>query len=127
MANLNLLFTCPHGGKDVLPNQSLLRKSANYPSSCKECEKFELDSDLCTMELTESIATNIVNFTGKQVYTQIAQTNRDYIDFNREIECAIEPSNDKTAENMYLDYHKRILKIIQQMPYQNERGSTFSI
>jgi hypothetical protein len=125
MANLNLLFTCPHGGRDVLTNPALLRKSANYPSSCKECDKFELDSDLYTMELTESIATNIVNLTGKQVYTQIAQTNRDYVDFNREIECAIEPSNDKTAENIYHDYHKGILRIIQQMHSQNENGLHF--
>ena len=47
MANLNLLFTCPHGGNDVLSNPALLRNEDNYPSSCLDCEKFSKKSDLC--------------------------------------------------------------------------------
>ena len=125
MANLNLLLTCPHGGKDVLSNPALLRKEANYPSSCLDCEKFDKNSDLCTIELTESITDKLTTFCGREVRTQIAVINRDYIDFNRELECAIEPSNDKTAEIEYRKYHKGILKIIKEMHSQNENGLQF--
>ena len=125
MANLNLLLTCPHGGKDVLLNPALLRKSDNYPSSCKDCEKFDTNSDLRTKELTKRIADNIAILSGREVHTQIALIDRDYIDFNREIDCAIEPSNDKTAENKYHEYHKGILKIIKEMHTQNENGLQF--
>ena len=69
MANLNLLFTCPHGGKDVLSNPALLRNEDNYPSSCLDCEKFDKNSDLCTIELTERIADKITTFCGREVCT----------------------------------------------------------
>ena len=87
MANLNLLLTCPHGGKDVLLNPALLRKSDNYPSSCKDCEKFDTNSDLRTKELTKRIADNIAILSGREVHTQIALIDRDYIDFNRDRLC----------------------------------------
>ncbi len=125
MTNLNLLLTCPHGGEDVLSNPALLRSRDNYPSSCKNCEEFENDSDLRTMELTKSIADNIAILSTRKFHTQIALINRDYIDFNRQVECAIEPSNDKTAENQHHDYHKGILEIIKEMHVQNENGLKF--
>jgi len=125
MAKLNLLLTCPHGGKNVLLNPALLRNSDNYPSSCIYCEKFDTNTDLRAKELTEEIADNIAILSGRDVHTQIALIDRDYIDFNREIECAIEPSNDRTAENEYHEYHKGILKIIKEMHTQNENGLQF--
>jgi len=125
MGNLNLLFTCPHGGEDILTNPDLLRNSNNYPLSCKNCEGFENDSDRRTMELTTSIADKISVLSNREVHTQIALINRDYVDFNRQVECAIEPSNDKTAENSYHDYHKGILEVIKEMHLQNESGLKF--
>ena len=77
------------------------------------------------MELTTSIANKISVLSNREVPTQIALINRDYVDFNRQVECAIEPSNDKTAENSYHDYHKGILEVIKEMHLQNENGLKF--
>jgi hypothetical protein len=80
----------------------------------QNCEKFENDSDLCTMELTTNIADKIAILNGgREVRTQIALINRDYVDFNRQIDCAVEPSVDKTAETKYHKYHKGIFRIIK--------------
>ena len=108
-----------------MSNPALLRNRHNYPPSCKNCESFEKDSDLRTMELTTSVANKISILSGREVPTQIALINRDYIDFNRQVECAIEPSNDMTAENNYYEYHKGILDVIKKMHLQNENSFKF--
>lgn len=126
MVKLNLVLTCPHSGRDVLSNPALLRNSDNYPPSCKNCEKFENDSDLRTMELSKSIADKIAILSGgREVHTQIALINRDYVDFNRQIECAVEPSLDKTAEIKYHEYHKGIFRIIKEMDSEIGNGLQF--
>ena len=119
-----ILFTCPHGGEDTLDN-SLLRQEKNYPSSCVRCEKFETDSDLCTMELTNSIADKVNILSQGIVRRKIAHIDRLYIDFNRDVECAIEHSTNKTAENEYHKYHKEILREIKEMHAQSPNGLSF--
>jgi N-formylglutamate amidohydrolase len=121
---LSILFTCPHGGNDTL-DDLLLRQEENYPSSCRRCEKFEPDSDVRTTELTNSIADKVNILSGGHVRRKIARIDRLYIDFNRDVECAIEPSSDATAENEYHNYHKGILKEIKEMHTQNENGLQF--
>jgi hypothetical protein len=121
---LPILFTCPHGGEHPFDN-SLLRHEKNYPSTCVCCEKFETDSDRYTIELTNSIADKVNNVSEGIVRRKIACIDRLYIDFNRDVECAIEPSNDKTAENEYHNYHKGILREIKEMHTQNPNGLSF--
>ncbi len=119
-----ILFTCPHGGERSLDN-SLRRRERNYPSSCLCCEKFETDSDLHTRELTKDLADKVNILSKGVVRRKIARIDRLYIDFNREVECAIEPSSDITAENEYHDYHKGILRQIKEMHAQNPNGLSF--
>lgn len=121
---LPILFTCPHGGEDTL-DDSLIRHKENYPSSCLRCEKFEPDTDLRTRELTNSIADKVNNLSEGIVRRKIARIDRLYIDYNRDVECAIEPLNNKTAENEYHNYHKEILKEIREMHAQNDNGLQF--
>ena len=119
-----ILFTCPHGGEDTLDN-SLLRHEMNYPSSCVCCEKFETESDLRTKDLTNSIADKVNILSQGIVRRKIAHIDRLYIDFNRDVECAIEPSKNKTAENEYHKYHKEILREIKEMHAQDPNGLSF--
>jgi len=121
---LPILFTCPHGGEDTL-DDSLIRHEENYPSSCLDCEKFEPDTDVHTRELTNSIADKVNILSEGIVRRKVARIDRLYIDYNRDVECAIEPSNDKTAEDEYHKYHKEILQEIKEMHTHNENGLQF--
>ena len=121
---LPILFTCPHGGEDPM-DSSLIRHEKNYPSSCVCCEKFETDSDLHTKELTKSIADKVNILSAGIVRRNIAQIDRLYIDFNRDVECAIEPTKDKRAKNEYHRYHKETLRQIKEMCNQNPDGLSF--
>jgi hypothetical protein len=121
---LRILFTCPHGGKVPLGN-SLIRREKNYPSRCFCCEKFETDRDRRTKELTKSIADKVEFLSEGIVRRKAADIDRLYIDFNRDVECALEPSNDKTAEHEYHKYHKEILSEIKEMHTQNPNGLSF--
>ena len=117
-----VLFTCPHGGEDKLKGIPR-RDCSKYPSICKEpCTK---DSDLNTIELTNSIAKNIVNLSRREVYKKIALIDRSYIDFNRDPKCAFEESNDDLAAQKYREYHNGILKTIKEMYAQNKNGLRF--
>lgn len=103
----------------------LFRHERNYPSSCVCCEKFETDSDKDTIELTNSIVTKLNILSTRTVRSNIAKKDRLYIDYNREIECAIEPSNNKAAEIEYHRYHKETLRQIKEMRTQNPNGLGF--
>jgi hypothetical protein len=121
---LPILFTCPHGS-EVPMDSWFIRLEKNYPTSCVCCEKFETDSDRHTIELTNSIAGKIRILSERNVHTNIAQYDRLYIDYNRDVECAIEPSNDKSAEREYHSYHKDTLRQIKEMRTQNPDGLSF--
>ena len=77
------------------------------------------------MELTNSIADKVNILSQGIVRRKIAHIDRLYIDFNRDVECAIEPSKNKTAENEYHKYHKDILREIKEMHAQDPNGLSF--
>ena len=96
-----VLLTCPHGGTVKV---SSARKKSNLPSSC-DPDQFTKDSDLFTLDLTQSIALNLYRLSRRDVYTNVTLVHRRFVDFNREAECAFEPSNDHLAEHLYNEYH----------------------
>jgi len=116
-----VLLTCPHGGTVKV---SPARKKSNLPSTCAP-NQFTKDSDLFTLELTQSIALNLYRLGGRDVYTNITLVHRRFVDFNREPECAFEPSNDHLAEHLYEEYHTGIKKIIRKMHNQSNQGLCF--
>ena len=83
------------------------------------------DSDLFTLELTQSIALNLYRLSRRDVYINITLVHRRFVDFNREPECAFEPSNDHLAEHLYDEYHNGIKKIIKKMHNQSNQGLCF--
>ena len=100
------------------------RKKSNLPSSC-DPSQFTKDSDLFTLELTQSIALNLYRLSRRDVYINITLVHRRFVDFNREPECAFEPSNDHLAEHLYDEYHNGIKKIIKKMHNQSNQGLCF--
>jgi N-formylglutamate amidohydrolase len=116
-----VLLTCPHGGTVKV---SPARKKSKLPSSC-DPDQFTKDSDLDTLELTQSIALNLYRLSRTDVYTNVTLVHRRFVDFNREAECAFEPSNDHLAEHLYNEYHNGIKKIIKKMRNQNNQGLCF--
>jgi hypothetical protein len=121
---LPILLTCPHGGVDSLPSGEPRENNVNVHCSGVGGETFEGRPDICTKKLTRSIANNILNLCGKHPYIQIAEISRKYVDFNRDIACAYDPSNVQ-AKNAYEGYHKKISLKIQEMLTQNESGLAF--
>jgi N-formylglutamate amidohydrolase len=116
-----VLLTCPHGGAVKV---SPARKKSKLPSSC-DPDQFTKDSDLFTLELTQSIALNLYRLSRRDAYTNVTLVHRRFVDFNREDECAFEPSNDHLAEHLYNEYHTGIKKIIKKMRNQNMQGLCF--
>jgi hypothetical protein len=74
-----VLLTCPHGGTVKV---SPARKKSSLPSSC-DPNQFTKDSDLFTLELTQSIALNMYRLSRRDVYTSMTLVNRRFVDFNR--------------------------------------------
>ena len=83
MTNINLLFTCPHGGKkdgttDNPPlDPPLIERNGNhFPDSIcprKDGQGFKVIRDSLTIELTESIVKNIERLSeGSVPYKQIS-------------------------------------------------------
>ena len=118
---MSVLLTCPHGG---IVKLSPPRKRSNLPSHCNP-NQFTKDSDLRTIELTESIALNLFSLCGRDIQRKIALVHRSFVDFNRDPECAFESSNDHLAEHIYNEYHNGILKIIKKMYAQDNQGLRF--
>jgi N-formylglutamate amidohydrolase len=116
-----VLFTCPHGG---VARVTPLRNRDNLPHSCKRSQ-FKDQSDLHTIGLTESIAINILRLGGREVYRNIALVHRSFVDFNRDPECAFEPSKDDLGKLIYNEYHDGILGTIKKMYIQNKQGLRF--
>lgn len=135
MTNINLLFTCPHGGKkdgttDNPPlDPSLIeRDEINFPNSkCprKEGQGFKVIRDTLTIEITESIVKSIERLShGRVPYKQLADYDRKFIDFNRNEICSYEVSS-PTAEKKYKDYHDGISQKIEEMLPQGSGGKAF--
>jgi N-formylglutamate amidohydrolase len=116
-----VLLTCPHGGTVKV---SPPRKKSNLPLSC-DLNQFTKDSDLFTLELTQSIALNLYRLSRRDVYTNMTLVHRRFVDFNREPECAFEPSDDHLAEHLYDEYHNGIKKIVKKMHNQSNQGLCF--
>ena len=74
---------------------------------------------------TQSIALNLYRLSRRDVYINITLVHRRFVDFNREPECAFEPSNDHLAEHLYDEYHNGIKKIIKKMHNQSNQGLCF--
>jgi len=135
MTNINLLFTCPHGGKkdgttDNPPLQPpLIERDPDHfkDDKCpaKEGQGYKFKIDASTIELTESIIENIKRLSqGRVPYKQIAHYDRRFIDFNRNEICSYEVSS-PTAETKYKQYHDGIRhKIVEMLP-QGSSGKAF--
>lgn len=135
MANINLLFTCPHGGKkdgttDNPPLQPpLIERDPGHFKEDKcpsgEGQGYNTIIDVSTIELTESIIKNIERLSqGRVPYKQIAHYDRKFIDFNRDETCSYEVTS-PTAKTIYDDYHHRISQKIEEMLPQGSGGMAF--
>lgn len=79
MTNIELLFTCPHGGKnddESTTNPPIIRRvSTHFPDHiCPIAggQGFNNVNDALTLELTEEIIKNIKKLSGKDPYKEIA-------------------------------------------------------
>ncbi|HEX5892309.1 MAG TPA: hypothetical protein VFY41_05555 [Nitrososphaeraceae archaeon] len=117
MTNINLLFTCPHGGEEYLD----VPREEN--PSCNE-DEFITVGETKTRELTESIFKKIETMNGQHPHIIMASYHRKFVDFNRKKECAFEVSS-LAAEKAYLEYHDDISQKINEMFSQNENGLAF--
>jgi hypothetical protein len=138
MANINLLFTCPHGGKNgngSTENPPIIRRTTdNFPAEnicpAQEGQGFNDVNDALTEDLTKAIADQIRNLSGKNPYVELAEFNRRWIDYNRKEEggcayvlSAIEPNS--SAQNSYQKYHSGISQRIEEMLPQDEDNLAF--
>ena len=87
-------------------------------------DKFTKQNDVFSSTLTQSIANNIENISGKKPYTEIAIIDRKYVDHNREKKCAFEKSSLR-AKRAYQDYHNGIILKIEEMLPANGNGLAF--
>lgn len=129
MANINLLFTCPHDGRksglSAIPPM-IKRDLDNFPNeTClvTNGQGFSIENDLSTKELTEKIVKNIKLTTTKSPYVQTADYRRQYIDYNRKEECAFVDSG--SAGNEYMNYHNGIKGKIETMLSNDSTGLAF--
>jgi hypothetical protein len=74
---------------------------------------FSDENDLSTKDLTEKIIENIQSLTTKIPHIQMAEFRREFIDYNRKVECAFVDST--SALNDYCKYHNEISEIIGKM------------
>ncbi len=119
-----VLFTCPHGGRGRL-KETPERQIRNLPSPPCSRKKFSTKKDRRTKEITEKIIENIIRLGKRQVYQQIADIHRAYVDLNRIPRCAFEPSIDDLPAEVYGKYHNNIIEIINNMYLQNNTGLRF--
>lgn len=135
MTSIKLLLTCPHGGKkdgttDHPPLQPPLiaRDPVNFKDDkCPRIDGqgFKVITDASTIELTESIANNIISLSqGRIPYTQIAHYDRKFIDFNRNEICSYELLS-STAQNKYNEYHDGIIHKIADMLPEGSANKAF--
>jgi hypothetical protein len=108
-----------------LDRQSL-RVREHLPDTCKEDpgQKFSDDNDVFTRQLTTSIVNNLQSISGKNLYYQLAEFHRKYVDYNRCEECAFELSS-VMAKHAYLEYHNGILQKIEEMVQENRNSLAF--
>lgn len=142
MSNINLLFTCPHGGKNdngSSENPPIIRRTIdNFPADsicpARDGQGFNNVNDALTEDLTKAITDNISNLSGKDPYVKLAEFNRRWIDYNRKHEggCAyvvspIDP--DSSARDSYKKYHDGISQKIKEMlpPDSNSLAFLFDI
>jgi hypothetical protein len=121
LANIKLLFTCPHNGCNPLDK---IREKAHLPTGCDET--FTKMNDVFASTLTISIANSIESTSGKKPYTELAIIDRKYIDHNREKKCAFEKSSVR-AKRAYEDYHNGIMLKIEEMLPADDNGLAFLI
>jgi hypothetical protein len=130
MTNIKLLFTCPHGGKNddgSTINPPIVRRVDDLnDNTCpvKEGQGFNDVNDALTKELTEAIADNIKNLSGKNPYIELAEFNRRWIDYNRKEECAYVGPN-SSAHDEYKKYHDGISQKIEEMLPQGDNSLAF--
>jgi hypothetical protein len=115
-----LILTCPHGGTGTPPGVKL-RNPEDTPPDCQ----FELDGDLQTALITQSVAQQILDLIGLSPYVVIAEYRRRYIDANRTERCAF---TDPNAQPFYAEYHNRIARYVDEIRRQNSNlGFLFDI
>ena len=131
MANIKLLFTCPHGGKNddgTTTNPPIIKRDkTHFPDNicpAADGQGFSDENDSLTRELTEAIVKNITKLSGKDPYAVYAEFNRRWIDYNRNERCAFEQSS-PTAKEKYLIYHNEILQRIEEMLPQGDNSMAF--
>jgi hypothetical protein len=135
LSNINILFTCPHGGKndgttDHPPLQPPLieRDEKNFKDDkcpADQGQGYNVIIDTSTIELTDSIIENIKRLRpGRVPYKQIAHYHRKFIDFNRNEICSYEVSS-SSAYTKYKEYHDGISRKITEMLPQGSSGKAF--
>lgn len=118
--SMPVILTCPHGGTQNPPGIKL-RNRDDTPPDCQ----FELDGDLQTALITQSVAQQILDLTGLTPYVVIAEYRRRFIDANRAEKCAF---TDLNAQPFYAEYHNRIASYVDEIRRQNSnRGFLFDI
>jgi hypothetical protein len=118
--SMPVILTCSHGGEQKPPGLDS-RKPEDTPPGCQ----FELDGDLQTALITESVAQQILDLTGFTPYVVIAEYRRRFIDANRIEKCAF---TNPAALPFYVEYHDRIRSYVDEIRRQNSnRGFLFDI
>ncbi|HKX27089.1 MAG TPA: hypothetical protein VJ302_05285 [Blastocatellia bacterium] len=118
--SLPVILTSPHGGRQNPPGIKVRDRDAT-PADCQ----FELDGDLETALITQSVAQQILDLTGLSPYVVIAEYRRRFVDANRPEICAF---TDPNAQPLYAEYHDRIAGYVDEIRRQNaNRGFLFDI
>jgi hypothetical protein len=118
--SMPVILTCSHGGEQKPPGLDS-RKPEDTPPGCQ----FELDGDLQTALITESVAQQILDLTGFTPYVVIAEYRRRFIDANRIEKCAF---TNPAALPFYVEYHDRIRSYVDEIRRQNSnRGFLFDV
>lgn len=105
--NLPILLTAPHGGLDGVPGVAMRSHGTTT-------------TDAHTIEVTESLATQLQMALGAQPYVVAARFSRKYIDANR---AQAEAFDSPDAKPLYDMYHDRIRLFIREIRQRFPQGA----
>ena len=111
-----ILLTCGHGGTKQVPGVPP-RNGSTLPDTCG---KFETDTDLRTLDITNGLAQQIRKLTNEDPYRVEFLGDRLYIDVNREKICGCEVPQ---AEMYFEAYHSAISQFTQKIRTTNTCGN----
>ncbi len=114
--DLPLILSAPHGGRKRIPGVE--------PRTGDGIKRFVDRTDLWTAELTENLANEIEETTGKRPYVVIANFHRKYVDANRRPVLAYESPK---AQATYDSYHAALAKAKADVTKRFGRGLVIDI